>query len=359
MKKVISILFPMLFLALTFFSCQKTQETQIINTTDTVFLKDTIYLHDTIQQRDTLFIYDSIIFTDTIVMIDTIVIQDTSEFAYLFKHYELEQYEVLFYQIDMQKNSSRICKMFSDAHQMDQFGEGHYPIWAEDGDHIYYVNFSSLSINMKNIRDESIPDSIICPIDRNVMFLRHQIQDEVFLFSYRDMQNIPKLGAIDYHTGNVIELTEQGIEESNPACSEVDDWIYYCTRTNETLDIYRKKIDGSQVEAVYVDPDYNLSSYNVSADGKFLITPKYRDGKGLVVFYDIERHEIIHELYLPVDGHPMYASLSRDNRAIFFVNGNPYNYAEPRNIYRMGLDRTQLFQMTSFTDKLANRPLIK
>lgn len=354
MKKVISLLLISLFISLIFFSCDKTN-TETINK----ITYDTIYLHDTIVQQDTLIIVDSIIYTDTLVLIDTIIIHDTSEFDYLFKHYELSTYEVLFYQIDLQKTSSRICSMNSDAHQVDIHGEGHYPIWAEDGDHVYYVDFGSFSIKMKNIRDAAAEDSIICSIDRNVMFLRHFVQKEVFLFTYRGANDMARIAAIDYHTGEVIELTESGVEESNPACSEIDDWIYYCSRVGETLGIYRKKMDGSMVESVYVDPDYNLSSFNVSADGKFLITPKYLDGKGVIVFYDVERHEIIHELLLPVDGHPMYASLSRDNKAIFFVNGLPYNYTEPRNIYRMGLDRTQLFQMTQYEAYLANRPLVK
>jgi hypothetical protein len=220
------------------------------------------------------------------------------------------------------------------------------------------VDFENTSIIRKDIGENPVADSTIMSIDRNVQFLRFDKQLQVFLFSYHD-QDRTRIAAIDYQAAKVIELTNTGQQESNPVCSKVDDWIYYSSLQNGTWDIYRKKLDGSNVEVVYEDIDFDLVTFNVSADGKFLITPKFKDGKGLVVFYDIKRHSIIHELELPVQGHPLYATLSDDNKAIFFVNGTPYDYTKPRNIYRMALDRTQLFQLTNYTNHLAIRPLIK
>jgi len=55
----------------------------------------------------------------------------------------------------------------------------------------------------------------------------------------------------------------------------------------------------------------------------------------------------------------MYASLSFDNKAIFFVNGKAWNYTKPRNIYRMALNGTQLFWLTSYENALVSRPLVK
>ncbi len=351
MKKVFSFVFIAVVLSSIFFSCGKEK-------TNTIY--ETVYVRDTIVNMDTIFIIDSIFSIDTVVIIDTVIVFDTTEFSYLFKHYELEEYEILFYTLDKQKNPYRICKMNSNSHDVNIIEEGikTYPVWAEDENFIYYVDFENTAVVRKDISDNPVNDSIVFLIDRNVQFLWHHAELEVFLFSYYSNE-IVKIAAIDYKSGEIIELTNYGEQEANPVSSKVDDWIYYSSFQNGTWDIYRKKIDGSSVELVYEDSDYNLMTFNVSYDGKFLITPKYINGKGVVVFYDIRRHSIIHELELPVDGHPLYASLSDDNKAIFFVNGTPYNYTEPRNIYRMALDRTQLFQLTQFTDYLAIRPLVK
>ena len=357
MKKIISILFLLLFLGLTFFSCQKNQETQVINNSDTVFLKDTIYLHDTIQQLDTLFIYDSIIFTDTIVMIDTIVIQDTSEFAYLFKHYELDSYEVLFYTIDKQKNPCQICRMNSNSHNIDviKYGNGIYPIWAQDPTSVIYVDLSNYSITKEVIFTGE--KSIIWNMDRNIMFIWYSAVLDRYLATYPN-GNSNRVVAIDYHTGDVQELTNSGFNETHPSTSDVDDWIYFSREDEMSWNIYRRKLDNNIEEEVYIDNDFNMTSFKVSSDGKFLVTPKFKNEKGFVVFYDIERQRIIHELELPVDGYPMYATLSKDNKALFFVNGIRYDYTKPRNIYRMALDKTQLFQLTNFDEYLAIRPIV-
>ncbi|NOR87498.1 MAG: hypothetical protein GQ527_07810 [Bacteroidales bacterium] len=361
MKKLFFPFLVALTISSMFFSCEK-EETRVeyINNYDTLYITDTLYVRDTIFNFDTLFIYDSIFFTDTIVIVDTVIIQDTSEFSYLFKHYELSSYDLVFYTTDIQKTSFQICKMNSNSHDIDVLEEGvkAYPIWAEDDDYIYYVDLESYCIKMKNVSDTSITDSIVVAIDRNVMFLWHDIPLELFLFSYKVGSDY-RLAAINYKTGEIIELTSEGDSETNPVSSKVDDWIYYSSFQEGTWDIYRRNLDGSIKEVVYEDSNYNLLAFNVSVDGKFLITPKAIDGKGYIVFYDIERQSIIHELELPIDGHPMYVSISDDNRAIFFVNGIFDNYSEPRNIYRMALDRTQFFQLTNFEAKLAMRPLIR
>ncbi len=339
-------------------SCSKTHENfDLID--DPVVVYDTIYLHDTIQNFDTLFIFHTIIHSDTIVTVDTIISQDTSTFSYLFRHYELETYDVLFYTIDKQKSPRKICKMKSDAHYIDIIAEGNmiYPVWSPEEDYIFYVDIDHLAIAKRNLITDEVEH--IYQIDRNIMFLRYFPVRDMFLVSYQE-EGLHKIGAIDYHLNTFIELTAAGADEYNPTTSETDDWIYYSKMNNGTADIYRRKLDNPSLEEeVYIDPEFNLASFSVSADGKFLITPKYFNGKGFVVFYDINRQEIIHELELPVEGHPLYATLSKDNKAIFFVNGTPYNYSEPRQLYRMGLDRTQLLKMTSFTDQLAIRPLVK
>ena len=361
MKKIFSSIIIIALFSSIFFSCGK-ENTDIVyeKIHDTVYLNDTIFVRDTIVNVDTLFIIDSIFTTDTIIMIDTIIIHDTSEFGYLFKHYELGVYDLLFYTYDKQKSPYQICAMNSNAHDIRIIDEGikTYPVWANEDDFIYYVDFENVSIIRKDIGENPVDDSIIISIDRNVQFLRFDKQLQVFLFSYHDGERT-RIAAIDYQAAKVIELTDIGQNEANPVCSKVDDWIYYSSLQSDTWDIYRKKLDGSNVEVIFEDTNFNLMTFNVSADGKFLITPKFKDGKGLVVFYDIKRQSIIHELELPVQGHPLYATLSDDNKAIFFVNGTPYDYTKPRNIYRMALDRTQLFQLTHYTDHLAIRPLIK
>lgn len=358
MKKLLPYLIVLSFFFSLTLSCNKSiDDPKVIN--DTIYQIDTIFLRDTIQNFDTLFIFDTIIYNDTVVVIDTIFVQDTSAFSYLFKHYELESYDVLFYTIDKQKSPRKICTMKSDAHLINILEEGNkmYPVWAPQDDYIFYVDLDNLSIAKRNLINGEVEH--IYQIDRPILFLRYFPAQDLFLVSYEAWSGNNQIGAIDYHNNQFYELSSLDADEYNPTCSEVDDWIYFSRTNNGTADIFRRKLDGSSEEEVYIDPEFNLSTFSVSADGKFLITPKYRNGKGYIVFYDINRHRIIHELDLPVEGHPMYASLSKDNRAIFFVNGTPYNYTEPRNIYRMGLDKTQLFQMTTFTDQLASRPLIK
>lgn len=360
MKKNLTLLLVSAVLIITSLSCEKTK-TEVVETIihDTVFLKDTIFLHDTITNNDTLFLIDSIISYDTIVMIDTLIIYDTNEFSYLFKHYELERYEVLFYSFPLDRSSYAVCKMYSDEHGHELIDEGYvcYPVWAEDGAHVYYIDYNRTGIIKKSTIDQNDPGEVVFTIERNVNFLRHHEQLGVFLMSY-SRNGIYGLIAYDYNTGAVKELSPPGVVEANPSCSRVDDWIYYSKRVQGTQDIYRRKIDGSNEEAVYEDPEYNLTAFNLSADGKFLITPKWRDDYGYVVFYDIKRKRIIHELKLPVDGYPLYASLSEDNKAIFFINGVSHNYSEPRHLYRMALDGTQLFQMTNFDDRVTGRPLV-
>lgn len=355
MKKIFSLFFISAIISSIFFSCGK-------ETTDVIYIKnqDTIFVRDTIYSYDTIFVFDSLFFTDTLVIIDTVVVYDTSEFAYLFKHYELEEYELIFSTYDRQKSPYRICKMKSNSFEVDIINQGvkTYPIWDEVDNFIFYVDFENLAIVRKDISDNPMADSVVSPIDRNMQFLWHDVPLEVFLFSYHE-NDFTKIAALDYNTGEIIELTEAGQNEANPVSSKSDDWIYYSSFQEGTWDIYRKKLDGSKAEVVYQDAEYDLVTFNVSVDGKFLITPKFKDGKGFVVFYDIKRQMIIHELDLPVNGHPLYASLSNDNKAIFFVNGDPYHYTEPRNIYRMALDGTQLFQLTNYNDFLTFRPLVK
>jgi Tol biopolymer transport system component len=355
MKNAIYFLFISAIILSIVFGCQKSKQ---IDNPQSIVLKDTIFIHDTIIVSDTIFLIDSIIFSDTIVLYDTIYVQDTSEFDYLFKHYELDVYEILFYTINLQKNPYQICRMNSNSHNIEILAEGYkdYPIWSQDSTKFIYVDFSNWAIVEEDFITHEVTE--ICSIDRNMMFLRYFPIKDMFLFSYK-IGSESKIGALDYRNNSIIELTDASFDEVNPVCSDVDDWVYFSRSVNGTYDIYRIKIDGSNEELVYDDENYNLSSFSMSSDGKFLITPKYLDGKGFVVFYDVERHQIIHELELPIDGHPMYASLSPDNKAIFFVNGTPYNYSEPRNIYRMALDRTQLYQLTNYSDKLAIRPIIR
>lgn len=367
MKKISNLILLSAIIALSFLSCEKTKtETVEKIVYDTTFLNDTLFLHDTITQNDTMFLIDSIIFYDTVIMIDTIIIHDTviindtSEFAYLFKHHELDTYDVLFYTRPKDKSTYEICRMNSDqiGYEVINNGFAAYPVWAEDGEHVYYIDYNMGGVVKKSVEETSLPGELVYSMTGNLSFLRHHEFLKLFLFSYKQNGNNAIL-AYDYINNTTIELTEPGEDETHPSCSKVDDWIYFSRETGETRDIFRKKIDGLTAELVYEDKDYNLGSFNVSADGKFLITPKFKDGAGVVVFYDIKRKRIIHELELPVEGHPMYASISDDNKAIFFVNGTPFNYSEPRNIYRLALDGTRLFQMTYFTDKLAGRPLAK
>jgi len=357
MKKVFPYIVALAIVISLGLSCTKTNEI-IITNTETIYLYDTIYLTDTIQNFDTLFIYNTIIHIDTIISIDTVIVYDSSEFSYLFRHYELEAYEVLFYTIDLQKSPRKICKMQSDAHYIDIIEEGNkaYPVWSPEEDHVFYIDLEQYTIARHNLKTGAVEH--IYNMNRNLMFLRYFPVKDMFLVSYEE-EGLNKIGAVNYHTDEFIELSASAADEYNPTTSDSDDWIYFSRLNNGTLDIFRRKLESGHEEEVYIDPGYNLSTFSVSSDGKFLITPKYLDGKGFVIFYDIERQSIIHELELPVEGHPMYASLSKDNKAIFFVNGTPYNYSEPRNIYRMALDRTQLFKLTNFTDQLASRPLVK
>ena len=355
MKKIFSILIITLIISSIFFSCGKEQP-QIIKTN----IYDTVFIRDSIFRIDTIFIVDSIFTTDTIVVIDTVLINDTSEFDYLFNHYELDSYELLFYTIDKQKSPYTICRMKSDELGVEILADGMkiYPVWAEDDNSIYYVDFGKTAVIKKDISNASGSEAVMFNIDRNIQFLWYHPVLETFLFSYSLGEDI-RIAAYDMNTAQIIELSETGVREANPVSSKTDDWIYYSAFKNDTWDIYRKKIDGSQNELVYGDRSYNFVTFNVSSDGRFLITPKFVNGKGSVVFYDINRQTIIHDLILPVEGHPLYSSLSDDNKAIFFVNGSPYDYTKPRNIYRMALDKTQLMQLTHYEDYLAIRPLIR
>ncbi len=368
MKRISTFILITLIAGLAFLSCEKTK-TETIETIvhDTVFLKDTIFLHDTIAINDTMFLIDSIIFHDTLVLIDTIIthdtviINDTNEFAYLFKHHELDTYEVLFYTFPRDKSSFEICRMNSSVIGYDviNYGYGLYPDWSQDGEYVYYVDYSMNAIMKKAVYDQGASAEVVHYLQKQMDFLKYNKQLGVFTGQYKDYSGNSRLAAVDVESGEFIELSAPGeIGSRQIAFSEVDDWIYYSAVVDGTKDIYRKKLDGSEVEPVYEDPNYNLTTFNISVDGRFLITPKFKNGKGYIVFYDIRRRSIIHELFLPVDGFPLYACLSRDNKAVFFVNGE-ISYDVPRNIYRMALDGTQLFQLTRFTDKLANRPLVK
>jgi len=229
MKKIISITFVIFVIVCVFSSCEKDNTKVIVeNNTDSILIFDTIFIHDSISNFDTLFIIDSIFTVDTIVLIDTIIIHDTSEFDYLFKHYDLDEYEVLFYTIDLQKSPTQICKMNSNSHSIDIITNGYqtYPIWAEDGESIYYIDFDHYAIIKKNLIYDTVPDIVVYEMTTNMMFLSHQINLDVFLFSDKSEGN-SKIAALNYHTGEIIELTDAGSVESNPVSSKVDDWIYY------------------------------------------------------------------------------------------------------------------------------------
>ncbi len=358
MKKIFTLLLSLVIVFSLILSCTKTNE-KIITIHDSVYIYDTIYLRDTIQRFDTLFIFDTIIHFDTIVSIDTVIVYDTSEFAYLFRHYELDLYDVLFYTIDKQKSPRKICKMRSDEQQVDILLEGNnmYPVWSPEENHIFYIDLDEFAIAEYDLETQEV--IYLYNMTKNMKFLRYFPVEDMFLVSYDGYYGNSLIGAVDYHNDILYELSDPQADEYNPSSSDVDDWIYFSRMNNGTLDIFRRKLADGFEEEVYIDPNYNLATFSISSDGRFLITPKYKNGKGIVVFYDVNRRKIIHELELPVEGHPMYASLSKDNRGIFFVNGTPYNYSEPRNIYRMGLDQSQLLKLTNFTDQLASRPLIK
>lgn len=352
MKKLFSFSFIFIIIILVVFSCNKSIEEKI------VYQYDTVHIKDTIQNYDTLFIYDTIIHTDTIVFIDTVIIQDTSEFAYLFQHYELETYDIIFHTINRQKEPYQICTMRSDGHDINYVDEGLgiYPIWSQDSASVEYVDLGLLAIVEHNL--ETNQKTVIWNIDRNIMYIWYSPILDIYLATYYEGEK-SKVIAIDYKNDFVSTLSDQEAHEAQPSTSDVDDWIYFCREDQESWNIYRRKLDLSIEEEVYIDNNFNMTSFKVSSDGKFLVTPKFKGEKGFAVFYDIEKKEIIHELDLPVDGYPFYTTLSKDNKALFFVNGIRGDFTKPRNIYRIALDRTQLMKLTTFEEKLAFRPLVR
>ncbi len=359
MKNAIYFLFISAIILSIVFGCQKSKQ---IDNPESIVLKDTIFIHDSIIVSDTIFLIDSIIFSDTIVLYDTIYVQDTSEFDYLFKHYELDVYEVLFYTLEKQKSGYQICKMLSNSHSIDIQMSGllSYPVWAQESKKFYFANLSNGDISMRKYIDEqTYTDSVVLSSQKQKQFLWYHEFLKVFLYQSNNSLGNSSIFLLDPITGEEKLLSDENYDVRNAVSSKVDDWIYYSKKVNEIRSIYRIKSNGCCEELVFSLDNYNLHTFNVSADGKFLITPKYKDGKGFIVFYDIERHQVIRDVELPVEGYPLYASISDDNKAVFFVNGVADSYTSPRNIFRMALDRTQLFQLTNYENYLAGRPLVR
>ncbi|RJP61568.1 MAG: hypothetical protein C4543_03165 [Ignavibacteriales bacterium] len=273
---------------------------------------------------------------------------------------------VLFYGYEMDSEIISIYTMNTDGSNLKTIytGSRSYPTWFEYEKSIITIsrpNYSGgvydYNLEKLEIVDNQIVSTIVkSNIDKNVLFLRYsQRHNSIFCSYYEDA--ISKIGCFDLSTNSLFEVSSTNYDQRNPVFSNVDDWIYFSTRIDETYDIYRMKKDGSQYQPVLIDPVYDLTTFSVSYDGSLLVTSRYNSVNSYLTVYDIQNSEIVIDIDVSRFGMALYPNFTKDNNKILFVNGTPNNYNVARNIHIVDVDGKNHSQLTYFQNQIINRPL--
>lgn len=267
--------------------------------------------------------------------------------------------QILFYSFPINSSMREIYAIDIDGQNLTLIAGGRscYPIWFDGKSKIIYQNLDNYSLMLKNLANPLARDSLITPYNENIMFLRYSTVLDCFFFSYYDQNGLSRIGKMDTQTFTIQPINDPVYDERYPVPGSVDDWIYFSTNPSGTFNIYRMKSDGAQSQFVLGDSFYNYNTFSLSADGKFLVTPKYNDQQSYIVLYNLERKGIKLELDLSNYGTALYTSLTSDNKYILFVFGKPNDYTVSRNLFRINSDGTNLTQLTFFRQTICGRPL--
>lgn len=266
--------------------------------------------------------------------------------------------EVLFYKTDMLTNQTNIFLMDFDGNDIRQLTNGNnaYPVWYQNKSKILYLDTNNHNLMSRENKNNNSNDLILTHYNENMILIYYSRVLNKLLYSYYQ-GGLSRIGAMDLATYSVETVTKMPYDERSPVTSAFDDKIYFLTKRDNTSDIYRMQIDGSGYEPILTDDNYNFSNFSVSADGHFIVTPKYNDSSSYIIVYNILSSKVEQQIDVSQHGIPLYPSLTYDNQYIFFVFGIPNDYTTPRNIYRVCVDGSNLTQLTFFTSASASRPL--
>ncbi len=115
--------------------------------------------------------------------------------------------------------------------------------------------------------------------------------------------------------------------------------------------------DGTSLEVVLQDNEYELSTFDISKNSEFLVVSRYNQSKSYLTVYELKTKSILYNIDVTNLGRGLYPSFISDSKKILFVNGIPYDYSTPRNIYIVDINGNNLTQLTFADDYLYFRPL--
>lgn len=266
-----------------------------------------------------------------------------------------EDYTIVFYADSIGQNNKHTYTIDIDGSHLKKIMDyGQLPVWYDNKSKILYMDKRYSQIKLKALEDTTLVDSIIVTYNENLDFLRYSKSLNCLLFQYTKEYRI-RIAKIDLNTLILEDISMPPYDEANPNTSEVDNWIYFSTIRNKTYDIYRMKVDRSQYQPVLQDSNYNYHTFSVSADGKYIASPKYNDEESFIVIYDIDLQKE-ETIYQSNYGKALYTTFTKDNKYVLFIIGIPYNYSIPREIYRINKDGSNLIQLT-YLNNLIGRPL--
>jgi Tol biopolymer transport system component len=270
---------------------------------------------------------------------------------------------ILFYTRDMNSSLSSIYSADLEGDHLTLRAKGpcSYPLWYNDKQSILYLNHESLDLVTQNLENPYALDSLL-HVKKNMIFPRYSKALDCLVFSHRD-NGVSQIAQLDLKTLSINNIGVALKDRVNPVCSQIDNWIYYAEHNGTSYDIYRMKNDGLNPEIILADPHFNYNTFSVSANGDLLVTPKYLQStdkteyESYIVVYDLKNRFVLHEIPFAGKGIALYSSFTYDNKYIFFINGYPYDFSQPRNIFRVDIDGKNMDQITFFENQLAIRPL--
>ena len=253
--------------------------------------------------------------------------------------------------MDMRENS---IKKIADSNYI-------YPTWYSYPQKI--LAFSTFNYNVELIDVEN-PDNNTVLVENigNLLFMRYSLSHDAILFNYKQLdewtgQFVYRIAYYDLKSNSLHNFPIINIDARNPVWSENDDFIYFLSKLDTTFSIMKVSKEGTSLEVVLQDSEFELSTFDISKNSEFLVASRYNQSKSYLTVYELKTKSILYNIDVTNLGRGLYPSFTSDNKKILFVNGIPYDYSTPRNIFIVDTNGDNLEQLTFADDYLYFRPL--
>ena len=221
---------------------------------------------------------------------------------------------------------------------------------------LLWVDTQNKSLVYKEVADSAGQTTKMTDLIDNIMFLRFGENLNSFLFSIYD-NGISQIAKMDLDIFEITKISDGPSDERLPMCNEADDWIYFSSKKGDTFDINRMKVDGSNVEPIIVEDDFDVTTFSINKSGTCIVASKYNDQQSSIIIWDVLRQKILYQLDTTDMGRGLFPSFSSDEKYILFTDGIPDNSATPRNLFIMNFYCINISQITNFEDMICARPV--